>query len=567
MLQDDTLEILMLCRGATAPQDLRSFTIGGEAPPPPADSFLPHRNPKRDVLGSRHARSLTSTRRTCRPHPVILYHVAMIHPITPVRLLLFLLLTLYATAQKNSPQSPRRPNILWIILEDWSPDLSCYGTKGVSTPNIDKLAAEGVRYTRAFTTAPVCSASRSAMLTGHYQNYTRAHQHRTETKNPLPHGILPFPTLLSKVGYFTALGCGAGKKTDHNFSTPLGFLGKHWRQAKPKQPFFGQATFAGTHRTWQRDPKRPIDPKDVVIPPYYPDTPLVRRDWANGLEQAQVTDRRVGKLLARLESDGLAASTLVILIGDHGRCMPRGKQFLYDGGLHIPLIMRWPGHIKPGTVSDDLVTSLDITRTILDVAGAQPTHPLHGVNLFTAAASKRRFIFAARDKMDNTHDAMRAVRTRKFKYIQNLMPERPYCQYNRYKETSYPTLAVLNVMNMKGKLNEVQSAFMAAKKPPVELYDLQADPWEVKNLAGNPQYSGIEKELRGELDRWRVRVNDQGVTDDFRAGGWPSSYPTRSLKAWESALQAWKPWVFRAVSQSGRKLHPRRVIRGSSLEG
>jgi arylsulfatase A-like enzyme len=316
---------------------------------------------------------------------------------------------------------------------------------------------------------------------------------------------------------------------------------------------------------WQRDPQRPIDPESVVIPPYYPDTPMVRRDWANGLEQAQITDRRVGKLLARLESDGHAPNTLVILIGDHGRCMPRGKQFLYDGGIHIPLIMRWPGHIKPGTVCDDLVTSIDITRTIVDVAGAKPMHPLHGVNLFTDAASKRRFIFAARDKMDDTHDAMRAVRTKKFKYIHNLMPERAYCQYNPYKEMSYPTLAVLNVMNMKGQLSKVQSAFMAAKKPQAELYNLETDPWEINNLAGDPKYASIEKELRGELDRWRVSVNDAGVTKQFRKGGWPSTYPTRSLELWESIVKVWKPWVFRDADARGRGLHPRRVIMGSGI--
>jgi uncharacterized sulfatase len=253
-----------------------------------------------------------------------------------------------------------RPNILWIAIEDWSPDMSCYGTKGIHTPHVDKLASQGIRYETAFTTSPVCSTSRSAMMTGFHQNYIRANQHRENNKQPLPHGIKPIPHLFAEAGYYTAL---MSYKTDCNF-TPGSkselFMGEDWSERKPGQPFFARITFGGTHRSWNRDPQRPIDIQDVEIPPYYPDTDFVRRDWANGLEQMQLVDRQVGELLKRLDDEGLAENTIVFFIGDHGRCHIRGKQFLYDGGIRIPMIMRWPGKVAAGQVSNDLVMSIDI---------------------------------------------------------------------------------------------------------------------------------------------------------------------------------------------------------------
>jgi len=471
-----------------------------------------------------------------------------------------------------------RPNILWITTEDWCPDLSCYGTKGIHTPHVDRLAAEGIRYETAFTTAPVCSASRSAMMTGFHQNYIGAHQHRTYDKQPLPHGIKPIPNLFAEAGYYT---CLMSKKIDCNF-TPSGkknlFMGSDWKERKPGQPFFARITFGGTHRAWNRDPQRPIDIKDVEIPPYYPDTPFVRRDWANGLEQMQLVDRQVGVLLQRLEDEGLADNTIVFFIGDHGRCHIRGKQFLYDGGIRIPMIMRWPGKVKPGQVGKELVMSIDICATILEAAGLTPPVPLHGKSLFSEEVKTRKYVFSARDKMDETHDAMRAIRSKNHKLILNLMPERPWCQYSRYKESAYPMLAELNVMNMKGQLTPEQAAFMAPSKPAIELFDLQKDPHEIHNVADDPGYSAVKAELLAELENWRKNViNDQGVSAEFRAlevfpekcptatvnewdtqngkkydfrkNGWPAWYPTRTLAEWEKARAAWDPYVFRGPSE------------------
>lgn len=471
-------------------------------------------------------------------------------------------------------QKDSRPNILWITIEDWSPDLSCYGTKGIDTPHVDKLAAQGIRFERAFTTSPVCSTSRSAMMTGFHQNYIGAQEHREYNKQPLPYGIKPVPHLFKEAGYFTAL---MSNKTDCNFTPNTReelFMGKDWSERKEGQPFFARITFGGTHRLWNRDPVRPIDIEEVELPPYYPDTPYFRRDWANGLEQMQVVDRQVGDLLERLDDEGLSDNTIVFFIGDHGRCHIRGKQFLYDGGIRIPMILRWPGKVAPGQVNEDLVMSIDICATILEAAGIEEPVPLHGKSLFSDDVKNRKYVFAAREKMDETHDAMRAIRSKNFKLILNLMPERPYLQYNAYKEGGYPMLAAINVMNLKGQLTPEQALFLAPRKPEIELFDLRKDPYEIHNLADNREYVEIKAGLLAELENWRENViRDQGVSQDYRAHGvfpkscpsptvdewvfknfdnydfvkygWPAWYPTKPLEEWEKIVSLWEPWVFR----------------------
>ena len=505
-------------------------------------------------------------------------------------LLCLLLLNLPTMHSFANAAEDTRPNILWITIEDWSADLSCYGTKGIQTPHVDRLASQGIRYELAFTTSPVCSTSRSAMMTGFHQNFIRANQHREHNKQPLPHGIKPIPHLFAEAGYFTAL---MSRKTDCNFTpntrTEL-FMGGDWSERKTDQPFFARITFGGTHRTWNRDPERPIDIKDVELPPYYPDTSFVRRDWANGLEQMQLVDREIGALLKRLDDEGLAKNTIVFFIGDHGRCHIRGKQFLYDGGTRIPMIMRYPGKVKSGSVSNDLVMSIDICATILEAAGIDPPVALHGKSLFSNAVKNRKYVFAARDKMDETHDSMRAIRSHDYKLILNLMPERPWCQYNRYKEGSYPMLAEMNVLNLQGKLTPEQAAFFAPSKPKIELFDLRNDPYEVNNLADDAKHAKAKATLLRELQTWRKEViQDQGVSADFRASdqfpaicpvdvvdewvhangkefdfnkyGWPAWYPTRTLSEWEKARKQWEPYVFRGPNEKIARpvlVHPRK---------
>jgi N-sulfoglucosamine sulfohydrolase len=463
-------------------------------------------------------------------------------------LLSFFLIYIFAECTVDKRQKVK-PNIVWIMLEDWGYQLSCYGEPGIQTPFVDQVAASGMRFTNAFCTAPVCSPSRSAMITGFHQNYINAHQHRTNgsgfEKAPLPHGIRPITHLLEDAGYFTCFM--QSRKTDLNFTLdkPV-YQGKDWSERGEGQPFFAQLTFPGTHRRWKRDSLRPIDISDVRLPPYYPQTALAKRDWANGLEAMQIVDRQVGAVLSRLEDEGLADNTVIFIIGDNGRCMPRGKQFLYDGGIQVPIIVKWPGKIEAGLANDDLVTTIDISKTILDIAGVETAYEMHGKNLLDGSTNARKYIFASRGKMDSTHDAMRAVRTKKFKLIHNLMPERAYCQYNNYKERSYPVLAQLNVMNLKGELNEEQALFMADCKPEFELYHLESDPWELCNLADDIQYTDVKNELLTALNNWRENViYDTGVSEEFRSGGWPSDYPTKTLSEWEATQDKFRPWVFR----------------------
>jgi arylsulfatase A-like enzyme len=300
----------------------------------------------------------------------------------------------------------------------------------------------------------------------------------------------------------------------------------------------------------------------------------------------QLADREVGEILKRLDDEGLADNTIVFFIGDHGRCHIRGKQFLYDEGTRIPMIMRWPGNVAAGQVNDDLVMSIDICATILEAAGITPPVPLHGKSLFSQEVKRRKYTFAARDKTDDTHDAMRSIRSKDYKLILNLMPERAYCQFSFYKEGAYPPLAELNVLNLQGKLTPAQAAFMAPSKPPIELFDLRSDPHEIRNVAADPKYSGVKSELLAQLNRWRKEIiRDEGVSDafrgegvfpqnrpsstvgewvqqnadkfDFKTAGVPGWYPTRTLAEWQKVRDIWEPWVFREPdSDMGRPVIP-----------
>lgn len=416
----------------------------------------------------------------------------------------------------SSAPAKERPNILWIDTEDLSPDLGCYGEKVVDTPNIDRLANEGVIFTNAFVTGPVCSSSRSAVATGMYQTSIGAHNHRSNRDKPLPKGIEHFSHYLREAGYFVcngqALSGGRRGKLDYNFKLSFeeAFDGTDWSQRRPGQPFFAEVHFSEAHRTFHHDPDNPIDPDKVEIPPYYPDHPLTRKDWALYLETIQILDRKVGEILKRLEDEGLAENTVVFLWGDHGRAMVRGKQFLYEGGIRIPLIVRWPGRITPGTVRDDLVSTIDLTATWLRIAEVDVPDHMQGMDLFSDETAKREYIFAARDRCDETVDRIRCVRTKRYKYIRNFLPDRPYTQFNAYKKLQYPVLTLMEVLHKQGKLTPEQERFMAPTRPEEELYDLENDPYELNNLADDPRYQDVLRELRGKLEKWIEETGDQG---------------------------------------------------------
>ncbi len=426
---------------------------------------------------------------------------------------------LMASSQFSHAASSERPNILWIIGEDLCPDLGCYGNDLVHTPHIDRLAGEGVRFVNAFTTSPVCSASRSAFMTGMYQTSIDTHNHRSHRRDgyQLPDGVNVITEYFRDAGYFTAnitklqQGVNGTGKTDWNFNAKNPFDGNDWDQLKENQPFYAQINFSEAHRTFQNDKEHPINPDEVTVPPYYPDHPIAREDWSQYLETLNHLDRKVGAVLTRLEEDGLADNTIVVFMGDHGRCHVRGKQWLYEGGIHIPLIIRWPEKIKAGQVNDNLISAIDISATSLHFAGIDPPEHMEGQVFWGPNAEERRYIIAARDRCDETVDRIRCVRTKRFKYIRNYHPERPYLQLNRYKEKQYPVLRLMRRLHEQGELTPEQEKLMADRRPKEELYDLRSDPHELYNLADNARYNRVLNRMRSILNNWIHETGDHGV--------------------------------------------------------
>ena len=430
-----------------------------------------------------------------------------------------------------APQGARRWNIVWIIADDLSPDLGCYGYSPVHSPNIDKLASEGRRYTNAYVPAPVCSPSRSAFITGMYQTSIGAHNHRSHRDDDyrLPEPVRPITDYFREAGYYTAnekggpAGPGGPGKTDYNFNFEPGyevFDGTNWTERADGQPFYAQVNIFEPHRAgppdvWAFTEKLPaeqrVDPAEVKLPSYYPDDPVVRKDWAGYLDAIAVLDEKVGDVLQAIDDQGLRDNTVVIFFGDHGRPMPRDKQFLYDGGIKVPLIIRWPGMLEPGSVSAELVQTIDLSATSLALAGIdRPEHMEGRIFLGESKDPSREYIFAARDRCDETVDRIRCVRDKQYKYIRNFMPERPYTQLNRYKEASYPTLRQMKRLHAEGKLTPEQAQFMAETRPEEELYDTIADPDEVHNLAGAEEHLEVLDRMSNVLNMWIQATGDKG---------------------------------------------------------
>jgi len=414
-----------------------------------------------------------------------------------------------------------RPNILWLISEDTSPDIGCYGNTLVRTPNIDRLAAEGAKFTNAFVTAPVCSASRSCFMTGMYQTSIGAHNHRSHRNDgyALPAPVAVITEYFRRAGYLTSNCAGlsykrAGK-TDWNFA-PAGpaFDGTDWSERRPGQPFFAQINFNMTHREFKRDKNNPVDPAKVELPPYYPDHPVTRRDWADYLEAMQVLDTEIGVVLQWLQKERELDNTIILYFGDNGRPHVRGKQWLYEGGIRVPMIVRWPGVIKPGTVVDDLVSTVDFAPTFLTAAGIEPPEHLQGYNVLGEKKRTREYIFAARDRCDGTVDRIRCVRSQRYKYIRNYRPDFPYMQFNAYKKLQYPVVTVLQVLHKEGKLTPDQAKFMASVRPREEFYDLQEDPHELNNLAESRAHSSARRAHSVKLDEWIKATGDRGETPE-----------------------------------------------------
>jgi len=436
-----------------------------------------------------------------------------------------------------------RPNIVWISAEDISPDLGCYGDAYAVTPALDRLAGEGVRFESAFANAGVCAPARSCIITGMYPTSIGTNPMRCQGVPPAP--VKCFTEYLRAAGYF----CTNRSKTDYQFGVPSTAWDEcgnkaHWRNRAPGQSFFSVINFTTTHESRIRssnpgllrklDSLRPgerHDPVGADLPPYYPDTPAVRQDWARYADLITLMDKEVGGILRQLDEDGLADDTIVCFFGDHGRGLPRAKRWIYDSGLRVPLIVRVPEKYRrlaggnasdaaaPGSVRHDLVSFVDFAPTMLALAGVdEPSYFQGQAFLGRGKAPPRQHIFAARDRMDEAFDLIRAVRDDRWKYIRNFMPHLPRSQDIEYMN-EMPTMKEMRRLHAEGKLAGAERQYFEDAKPVEELYDLAVDPHEVRNLAGDPAHEGTLRRLRERLLSWMRDIGDVGMIPepDFEA--------------------------------------------------
>ncbi|RMF44349.1 MAG: sulfatase [Planctomycetota bacterium] len=422
-----------------------------------------------------------------------------------------------STAAELSDASPR-PNILWITSEDNGPELGCYGDTYATTPNIDALAAKGMRYATCWSNAPVCAPARTTIISGIFPPSLGAQHMRSEVR--LPPIARLYPQYFKAMGYY----CTNNSKTDYNLTVPPDLWDEssnkaHWRNRQPGQPFFAVFNFTISHESKLRTrPHQWVhDPEKVHVPPYHPDTLEVRQDWAQYYDRLTEMDAEVGRVLAELKADGLEDSTIVFYYGDHGSGMPRGKRWLYESGLRVPLIVHVPeplqhlveGQYEVGSMSRRLVSFVDLMPTVLSLAGMAPPEYLQGkAFLGPHATQDPTYIYGFRDRMDERYDMSRAIRDQRFAYIRNFYPQRPQGAYLDYMFKT-PTTRVWKELFDAGQLDAAQSFFWQPK-PSEELYDLQNDPYQVHNLAADPEYRDVLDRMRGALREWMLDIRDLG---------------------------------------------------------
>lgn len=444
--------------------------------------------------------------------------------------------TALRTSEQSADDTP--PNVVWLIVEDMSADFSCYGQRDISTPNVDRLAAEGTRFSRAFVTAPICSICRSALITGRYQTSIGAQNHRSNVpahQIRLPDGVQLIPQVMKQAGYHTSnvtpeeflrsaeeatgnpqVGIA---KTDYNFEWNQAetYDRTHWSQRTDGRPFFAQVQLhGGKHRgqgneaAWPRKATSTLgtvtSQTGLHLPAWLPDDPVMREDWAQYLDTVRWTDREVGLILDRLQSAGELERTVIFFMTDHGISHVRCKQFLYDSGTHVPLIVRGP-RIPAGHLRNDAVEHIDLAAATLGLAGITPPNWVLAQDILADGYKPRQFVFAARDRADETVDLIRSVRDTRFKYIWNGFPNRPWLQPNRYKD-SKPILQAMRKLHAAGKLTDEQALIMAETRPVEELYDTESDPWEFHNLATDPQHRTQLLKMRAALRDWQQRTGD-----------------------------------------------------------
>ena len=435
-----------------------------------------------------------------------------------------------------------RPNILWIVGENFDLDLGCYGAPNVFTPNLDALAEKGVRFTNVFSTSPVCAPSRSAFMTGMYQTTTDTHNMRSHRNDDfrLPAGVRPITHLLKDAGYFTSNIKTIGKhvvgtgKLDLNFVNegPI-YQSGSWEELKNNQPFFAQINtpeaeydiYDGKSAEKQRvkwvgeDQQEKIaTPENVEPPPYYPDHDITRQEWARYLNSVSGMDKHVGVIMEQLRKDGLADNTIVVFFADNGRLEARGIHWLWDSGIHVPMIIYWPKNFPAPPqnlapkVNRQVISLLDITATTLSFAGiSKPEGMQSRVFIGENTDAPRTFAISARDRIDETVNRVRSVREKRYHYIRNFIDGQGFASLNRYKEKCFLVKPLMRELYAKGELTGAAAELMEPL-PPELLYDTENDPYEINNLAesDDPQHQEALIRLREILNTWITETRDMG---------------------------------------------------------
>lgn len=445
----------------------------------------------------------------------------------------------------QADEETSRPNILWISCEDISSHLGCFGDTVATTPHLDQLAADGVRFTHAFTCHGVCAPSRTGIITAVHPISTGANHMRS--KVTLPEHIRCFPEYLRAAGYY----CTNNSKTDYNFHWDRNAVwdessrNAHWKnRTRPDQPFFAVFNLTMCHesRIWPDNwkevtaglsPDQFHNPDDVQVPALYPDTPQIRSAIARLHDVITVMDQRAGELLQELDDAGLTDDTIVIFWSDHGNGFARAKRWVYDSGTRVPMIARIPerfrvdGQGEPGSVDDRLISLIDLGPTMLNVAGIPGKDHFHGQPfLGSDLPAPRNYIYGARDRIDERFDLVRAVRDRRFRYVRNLMPWLPVLQHVQYSERSV-TRQELRREHAADPSAEPERHLFTVPRPAEELYDLQADPMELRNLASDPQYADQLQRLRDVCDQWQRDVRDAHLIPESILIAEEKSHPSR----------------------------------------
>ncbi|MHA4738720.1 sulfatase-like hydrolase/transferase [Dyadobacter sp. MSC1_007] len=427
-----------------------------------------------------------------------------------LRIMLLMLLTCALTNAQD------RPNILWIVSEDNTTLLGSYGDKFATTPNLDRFATESIRYKNAFSTAPVCAPSRNTLITGMYPPSLGTEHMRSVY--PSPDFVKFFPKYLREVGYYTTNNA----KKDYNTTDQTDAWDESsntatYKNRKAGQPFFAVFNLNVSHESSLHEPVATLhhDPEKVPLPPYHPATPELKHDWAQYYDKLEEMDRQFGKLLKELQDEGLAENTIVFYYADNGGVLARSKRFMYESGLHVPLIIHLPpkyAHLAKqplGSVSDRLVTFLDFAPTVLSLVDIKVPDYMQGAAfLGKQQKPEAQYAYGFRGRMDERIDMSRSVRDKRFRYIRNYLPNKIYGQYLEYLWRA-PSVKSWEDAYKSGKLNAIQSKFWEPK-PAEELFDIEADPHNIHNLAGDPQYKSVLERLRKANDQWLRSYKDVG---------------------------------------------------------